>query len=222
MLRNINYEKLAVLVDFDGTMTTEDTNDKLVSVYGNENTDREIRKFREGKLSFPRYFQAIMSELRLTEEEYIKFLLEEIEISPGFLEFYKKTKKKNIPLGIVSGGFQNGIVPFLEKHGIEDVEIFANELVFQGNKPHIKFRNGQDTHCCDEGPCGNCKINHYYNYKEKRDEVIFVGDGVTDMPLANVAEIVFAKDSLAEYMDKRNIEYIPYEDFNDINKIVFK
>lgn len=221
MLKDIDLKKIAVLVDFDGTITTEDTNNKMVSVYGNHNTDSIGDDFRDGKLTFPAYFQAVISELRLTEKEYINFLLEEIEISPGFLEFYRNIKEKNIPFGILSGGFENGIIPFLKMHGIEDVEIFANRLIFEGNKPHIKFLNGEDTHCCNKGPCGNCKINHYYNYKEKREKVIFVGDGVTDMPVANVAETVFAKDSLADYMDKRNIDYIPYDDFEDINKIIF-
>lgn len=221
MLKDINFKKLAILVDFDGTITTEDTNDKMVSVYGNHNTDKIKKDFKEGKLTFPAYFQAEISELRLTEEEYINFLLKKIELSPGFLDFYKKIKERDIPLGIISGGFENGIVPFLEKHGIEDIEIFANRLVFEGDKAHIKFLHGEDTHCCDQGPCGNCKINHYYNYKEKREDIIFVGDGVTDMPLANVAEIVFAKDSLADYMDKKGIDYIDYEDFNDINRKIF-
>ena len=221
MLKNLDFNDLAILVDFDGTITTEDTNDKMVKIYGNDNTDKIKREFRQGKLSFPAYFQAEISELRLTEEEYIKFLLEEIDISPGFLEFYKKVKEKNIPIGIISGGFKNGIIPFLEKHGIDDIEIFSNKLIFDGNKAHIKFLNGQDTHCCDQGPCGNCKINHYYKYKEKKENVIFIGDGVTDMPVANVAEIVFAKDSLAKYMDKKDLDYIPYKDFKDINKTIF-
>lgn len=221
MLKEINFNDLAILVDFDGTITTEDTNNKMVSVYGNKKIDRINQEFKQGKLSFPEYFQAEISELRLTEKEYINFLLSEIELSPGFLDFYKQTKEKNIPLGIISGGFENGIVPFLEKHNIEDVEIFANRLVFEGNRPRIEFIDGEKTLCCDQGPCGNCKINHYYNYKARKQDVIFVGDGVTDMPVANVAEIVFAKDSLSAYMDKKDIDYIPYEDFNDINKLIF-
>lgn len=221
MLSNIDFNDLAILVDFDGTITTEDTNDKMVKIYGNANVNKIKEDFREGKASFPKYFQSEMQEIRLTEDQYIKFLLEKIEISPGFLDFYEKAKERDIPLGIISGGFENGIIPYLKKHGIEDVDIFANKLVFQGNKAHIEFLHGQETMCCPRGPCGNCKIKHYFNYKEKKKNVIFIGDGVTDMPLAEVAEIVFAKDSLADYLDNKEIEYIPYEDFKDINKIIF-
>lgn len=221
ILKNIDFNELAILVDFDGTITTEDTNNKLVEVYGNETTNRLRKEFREGKLNFPDYFQGEMSELRLTEDEYINFLLEKIEISPGFLEFYKNVKEKGVRIGIISGGFRNGIIPFLKKHGIDDIEIFSNKLIFDGNKPYIKFADGQDLKCCDKGPCGNCKIKHYNRYKKDAKKVIFIGDGTTDMPVAEVAEIVFAKDSLAKYLDKKGIDYIFYKDFRDINKLVF-
>lgn len=162
-----------------------------------------------------------MSELRLTEDEYINFLLEKIEISPGFLEFYEKAKEKNIRIGIISGGFKNGIVPFLKKYGIEDIEIFSNKLIFDGDRIHIEFLDGEDIKCCDKGPCGNCKIKHYNRYKEDAKKIIFIGDGTTDMPVAEVAEIVFAKDALAKYLDKKDIDYIFYRDFIDINNIIF-
>ncbi|OLS03473.1 MtnX-like HAD-IB family phosphatase [Tissierella creatinophila] len=221
LLKNIDFNEIAILVDFDGTITTKDTNNLLVEVYGNETTDRLKKEFREGKLNFPEYFQGEMSQLRLTEDEYINFLLEKVEISPGFLEFYENIKEKGIRIGIISGGFKNGIISFLKKHGIKDIEIFSNKLIFDGDIPHIEFLDGQDFKCCDKGPCGNCKIKHYNRYKKDAEKVIFIGDGTTDMPVAEVADVVFAKDSLAKYLDQKSIDYIFYEDFRDINKLIF-
>lgn len=221
MLKDIKFEELAILIDFDGTITTEDTNTKLINKYGNR-ISKTKEDFRDGKLTFTEYFQEEMSRVRITEAEYIDFILEEIEISPGFIKFFKKAKENNIQVGIVSGGFENGIRIFLKKYGIEDIEIFANRLIFDGDKAYIKFIDGDDANCCDKGPCGNCKIDHYYKYKENAKKIMFIGDGLTDMPVADVAEIVFAKDSLARYSDKKGIDYIKYEDFNDINRILFE
>ena len=221
LLKNIDFNELAILVDFDGTITTKDTNNKLVEVYGNDTTKEIEREFRAGKLTFPQYFQGEMSQLRLTEDEYINFLLEEIEISPGFLEFYEKVKEKNIRIGIISGGFKNGIIPFLKKYGIDDIEIFSNKLIFDGDRISIEFLDGEDKKCCDRGPCGNCKIKHYNRYKKDAKKVIFIGEGTTDMPVAEVAEIIFAKDALAKYLDKKDIDYIFYRDFIDINNSIF-
>ena len=66
-----------------------------------------------------------MSKVKITEEDYINFILNEIQLADGFYEFYLKARKLNIPLAVVSGGFENGIRPFLKKHGIEEVEILA-------------------------------------------------------------------------------------------------
>lgn len=221
MFRDIKFKDLAILIDFDGTVTTEDTNDKLIIEHGN-NIDAIEESFNEGELTFTEFFHAGMDEVRITEGEYLDFILEEIELSPGFLEFYKRAKENHIQIGIVSGGFENGIRPFFKKYGIEDLDIFANKLTFNGDRPSIKFMDGDDADCCHKGPCGNCKIDHYYEYKKRGKKVVFIGDGLTDMPVADVAEIVFAKDSLAEYLDKKKIEYVEYEDFNDINKILFE
>lgn len=43
LLKNIDFNELAILVDFDGTITTKDTNNKLVEVYGNDN-NKQIQK----------------------------------------------------------------------------------------------------------------------------------------------------------------------------------
>nr|WP_300004355.1 MtnX-like HAD-IB family phosphatase [Tissierella sp.] len=223
MIENIDLKDVAILVDFDGTITTEDTNTRLIDHFGDRDKTRAIRKdFNEGKINFPQYFDKEIDQLRISEEEYIDFLLEEIELSPGFLEFYKIARQKDITIGIISGGFSNGIVPYLKKYGIDDIEIFSNKLIFDENGPSIEFLDGKDTMCCDKGPCGNCKIKHYNRYKKIAEKVIFVGDGVTDMPVAEEADIVFAKDALADYLDKKDIGYIEYGTFNDINNIIFK
>ncbi len=41
----------------------------------------------------------------LSEDEYLDYMLTEIELSPGFGEFYNILNKKDIPFKIVSGGF---------------------------------------------------------------------------------------------------------------------
>ena len=223
MIENIDLDNIAILVDFDGTITTEDTNTRLIDHFGDRDKTSGIRKdFNQGKISFPEYFDREVEQLRISEEEYVNFLLEEIEISPGFLDFYKIAREKDITIGIISGGFSNGIVPYLEKYGITDIDIFSNKLIFEDDGAHIEFLHGKETLCCDKGPCGNCKIKHYNRYKKFAEKVIFVGDGVTDMPVAEEADIVFAKDSLAVYLDKKGIEYIEYQTFKDINNIIFK
>src|SRR5699024_9434105 len=136
-------------------------------------------------------------DIGITEEEYTSFMLNKIEISKGFEEFYENIKRHNIPFAIISGGFNNGIIPFLKKHGINDIDVYANSINFGDEVTLEYYHNTSD--CCKLGACGNCKIKHYENYKEEDNIVIFIGDGVTDRAVAGVADIVFAKDGLLDY-----------------------
>lgn len=209
---------IAILIDFDGTITKKDTNDLLVKKLFNKNIESIILK--EKKLKFMEYFNLLFSEIKITEEKYLEFILNEVELNKGFYEFYINTKLYNIPLGIVSGGFINGIIPFLNKYGINDLDVYANKLNFDGDNITIDFYHNIDN-CCEIGSCGNCKVLHYNNYKKDNERVIFIGDGITDRAVASKADIVFAKDSLLIYCKEKNINCIPWQDFNDINRYIF-
>ena len=47
-------------------------------------------------------------------------------------------------------------------------------------------------------------------------DAIAIGDSVTDLNMASSAPIVFARDRLAQYLDERNKQYIPWNNFFDV------
>ena len=51
---------------------------------------------------------------------------------------------------------------------------------------------------------------------------VFIGDGTSDSCIANYADIVFAKNSLASYCWKNNITYFEFSNFQDIIKKINK
>ena len=215
-------ENVAILIDFDGTITTEDTNDKLVEVFSNEEIIKFMEENNEREMTYIAYMDKLFSKLRITEEEYLEFILNEIELSKGFVEFYEEAKKLKIPIAIISGGFSNGIIPFFQQYGIDDAEIYSNHLNFQGNNVSLDFYHKRDPKCCHFGYCGNCKTIHVNEFRKKYEKIIFIGDGITDEPVASQADIVFAKDGLLDYCKEHNIGAIPWNDFDDIGSIVFK
>ncbi len=218
MLKLEKNEKLALLIDFDGTITTTDTNDKLVYDHMNDRIKYLVSKEKE--MNYIEYVDSLLEEVKITEDDYLKFILSEIGISKGFKEFYENSKSSNIPMKIVSGGFYNGILPFLDKHGITEVEVYANRLNFNQDNITVTYHD-ENLNCCDMGPCGNCKIQHYEKLKEDGYKVIFIGDGITDQAVARKADVVFAKDGLEQYCLDNNIDYIPWNNFENINKLIF-
>ena len=217
-------DKVSILVDFDGTITTEDTNEKLLRKYScidNNKKEKISKEFAEGKVDFATFFKTLIEEVKITETEYINFILNEIEISPGFVEFYNNTKRYNIPVTIVSGGFINGIQPFLKAHGITDAKVYANQLVFDKDNVSLKYYDGDNTDCCEYASCGNCKINRSKESSVDGQSLLFIGDGTTDKTVINYVDYIFAKDSLERYCIEKDVKYTSYKNFIDINNLLF-
>lgn len=217
----IDYSQYAIVSDFDGTISIQDSNEQLFVVLGNEENIRIEELYNESKIGtkegFTRHFEA----LELKENTYNEFILENIEIDRGFKAFYNKTIENGMPLIVVSGGFINGISLLFKKESLESVPVYANRLITSNGRLTAEFTNV--NHNCSSifGPCGNCKLQHLEKLKENNKKIIFIGDGLTDRCAALNADIVFAKKSLAEYCESKGIEYINYESFDDINNELF-
>ena len=47
-------------------------------------------------------------------------------------------------------------------------------------------------------------------------EVAFIGDGISDICVLPYVDCVFAKRYLAKYCRNRNLDYLPYDSFQDV------
>lgn len=213
-----------VLSDFDGTITTFDTNIRLFDKYGDKELIREIRnRYYSDKVDIKTLANLQFSSLKMTEDEYLDYILGDVKLQSGFDTFYNSLKESNIPIAIVSGGFVNGIKPFLEVHGYDDIPIHANKLVFNGRDIKVKFYDEEYLeNNTDMETFIDCKVEILNEYRKKYERIVFIGDGSTDRYVASEADVLFAKDYLREYCIRNNIEYIPWEDFKDINKWFYK
>ena len=143
---DINIKNICFLIDFDGTISKVDSNDLLVEKFS-RNPIKDISQTEE-EVNFMEFFSFLINNVNITEEEYLEFMLKEVELTKGFYDFYKKSKSLNIPMAVISGGFENGILPFLNKHDIKDIDVYANRLDFGDNNISIEYYHNIDD-CCD-------------------------------------------------------------------------
>lgn len=221
MFKNIDIKNTAILIDFDGTISVEDTNDKLIEYFWNDEIEKYLKYNNEEEMNYIDFMDGLFSKLKINEEEYLNFILNEINLTKGFIDFYKNIKLYNIEIAIISGGFDNGIVPFLNKYKINDIKIYANSLEFHRERIIINYYHNREKNCCEIGSCGNCKRKHIEAYRKNKENIIFIGDGITDRPVAEKSDIILAKDGLLNYCKKKNIDCISWDNFEDINNILF-
>lgn len=212
-------KKLVIFCDFDGTITTQDNIISIMKKFAppeylpiKENILGQKQSIREGVSDM---FALLPVSLK---EQINSYLLEQAQIREGFAEFVSYTKVNNIPLYIVSGGIDFFVQPMLEPFGPFS-DIYCNESDFSGDSIRINFPHGCDEQCTNQG-CGCCKPSIIRKLQGSDTLSVVIGDSITDLEAAKLADIVIARDFLIEKCEELNIPYEPFESFHDVIHIL--
>ncbi|SEM31929.1 Haloacid Dehalogenase superfamily, subfamily IB, phosphoserine phosphatase-like/2,3-diketo-5-methylthio-1-phosphopentane phosphatase [Syntrophus gentianae] len=210
--------KILILCDFDGTTCSNDMGNTIMNRFakGWQEIDRSYCANIIG--SRLAYLQ-IQPLFHGTETEMVKYALEHEKLDPHFGSFYENCRDKGIDLKIVSDGLDFYISSILTKHGLQEIEFYANRIDFQDDATvSIEFpspRNGCDL-------CGTCKSTILDSHRESYDTIIYVGDSYSDVCPSQKADLVFAKPILSEKCRKRGKACIDYENFRNVSEYLSK
>jgi 2,3-diketo-5-methylthio-1-phosphopentane phosphatase len=125
--------------DFDGTITTRDSNDFMTDNigYGQVLRKQGNKDVLEGKMSFRDSFGGMMDSVKRPYDLCIKYLVENIKLDPGFKEFYDYARANNIPVVVLSSGMEP-IIRALLQHLVgkeaEEIQIVSNDVAPRGGK----------------------------------------------------------------------------------------
>ena len=208
---------LIFLVDFDRTITLNDSTDELMNQFNPQLVEEYQAKFRRGELRVREYIKGLLESLKLTKEDYEKAVSRNLQIDPDF----KKFIELGYEMRIVSAGTYENILPNFQKEGIDIPleHIYSNKLTFREDNIEISFP--YDNEDSDEGIC---KKTILLKYKQKYKKVFFIGDGYSDIGAASKADFVFAKRGryLEKYCLEKGIDVFVYDTFHDIIEYVKK
>lgn len=214
-------KKPVIFCDFDGTVTMKDN---IVSIMAHF-APPEWEKLKDGVLDraisiregVGNMFALLPSSQK---EDIVRYVLETAEIREGFSDFVEYTNKHNIPLYIVSGGIDFFVKPMLEQFdGIAGV--YCNEADFSGEKIKINWPYLCDAKCTNQN-CGCCKPTIMRNISDANTHSIVIGDSVTDIEAAKVANTVISRDYLSDTCEELSIAFQPFETFHDCIDILEK
>lgn len=202
------------VIDFDGTITNQDAVDGLIGRFSISDQWKLMEEQWEmGQIGSAECMSQQLREIRVTEDELEQFL-QEIQVDPSFQALQDTLANMNIPLMIMSDGFDLLIQSVLRRNHFEGLWVKCNHLEWRENRLIPQFPYIEDT--C--GHCAHCKQNSIQKLKrmflDKR--IIYAGDGRSDICATKEADYLFAKESLAEYCDKERIEYQKFCSLADI------
>lgn len=190
----------AAVLDFDGTITTEDVADAILRRFGGVQ-DREIRSsYHPGVIT-----EAWVAEkfLRVTApvRELKSFILRFARPRPGFLDFARFCSEKGVPLEVVSGGLDLYVDLLLERWGLGHLPRFraSARRTSAGWRVRYPFLDGGGL---DAFKRARVRLHR------RRGRVVFAGDGTSDLAASRAADLVFARGALLRF---RRAEGLPSE-----------
>jgi 2-hydroxy-3-keto-5-methylthiopentenyl-1-phosphate phosphatase len=217
MLKNLN-DSLTIFCDFDGTITTRDTIDKLLHQYADDEWIAIEKLWQEEKIGSKECLERQIGCIEKITKKEIDAFINNIKIDPYFIEFFKRVKRNNIDFYIVSDGFDLFINKILENNQISDVQVYSNSLSLINNNLVPSFPKYDET--CSSGS-GMCKCNVVTDFANG-NKIIYIGDGKSDACAVKHADIVFAKNSLVKHCNLNKIKYFEFTSFKEIEEAIFK
>jgi HAD superfamily phosphoserine phosphatase-like hydrolase len=194
---------MTLILDWDGTVTVDDTLIVALREFGNWQVYLEASAaLRRGEITLHEEIRRDAESITAPIDEVAGWLRENLELRPGFHDLAEAYR----PL-IVSSNFRQLIEPILEREGVE-LEVRANDVTWSPAGWRATFRNGDVCGTCGE-PCKRADL-------PADGEVVYVGDGYSDRCAAQAADRIFARDSLARYLDEQGVAYEPFDDLDDV------
>jgi 2,3-diketo-5-methylthio-1-phosphopentane phosphatase len=196
--------------DFDNTITRGDMLDAVIARFSKDDSWREHEAaWQAGRMSTRECLARQIGSLKAMPEEILEFA-SSAALDPWFAPIVRKAAASSLELTVLSDSFTVLIDAALKRNDILQVRVVANELRFLGDRVEAHFPH-LDPEC---SRCAHCKAQHFRALKGR--ETVFVGDGLSDVCAGMVADVVFAKDSLAAQLSRAGRSYLPFDSLKPV------
>lgn len=202
----------SLIFDFDSTLVTIETLDKLanIALAGAPDRDAQVAAIEDitrqgmlGEIGFGESLSRRLAELPITAthvQDVQRMLLD--AVSPTFAKHTEWLAGHRANTWIISGGFRECIVPVAEHLGIDPSHILANTLLWSEDGSHVIGYDSDNPLAHDDG-----KIAAVRELRLNPDRTIMIGDGMTDYAVRGVglasSFIVYTETARREEVVKR-------------------
>ena len=214
-----NPKNLVVLCDFDGTITTIDTAEWVLTRFAQGDWRLFDRQFEKGEITLEECLNRQFSMVKASKKQILRDLEDLVMFRSNFKKLAEYCKENCIRLIVVSAGLDFVIEHFLELNDCLDlVEVCAAKTSFIDGGIKLTFPTLKDR------TSENIKDDVVRRYKSYGKKVIYIGDGLADCAAAKVADYSFAIEGsrLADLCAKQGIRCKTMRDFEEIIETIRK
>ena len=204
-------QRTIVQSDFDGTITVEDVSFMILDAFADGDWRSLLKAYRESKISVNHFNAEAFGMVKADKPTLADFAINTMRIRDGFHKLIDSCKRMGFRFVIVSNGLDFYIKAILQDIGLDDIEVLAARTKFVSDSLNVAYI-GPDGNQMENG----FKEAHTKSFLDNGYRVIYLGNGISDIPAARHAQHVFATGELRAYYDKTNTNYLPFTDLNDV------
>ncbi|KAI1641274.1 2,3-diketo-5-methylthio-1-phosphopentane phosphatase [Biscogniauxia mediterranea] len=225
--------KIICFSDFDGTIFMQDTGHVLFDNHGCGAKKREMldEQIKSGERSFRDVSEEMWGSLNVPFDDGFAVMERTLEMDPDFRSFHQYCIANGIPFNVISAGLKpilrRVLDTFLGEEQSAHIDIVANDAAIAADGSEWKpiWRHGDSA-------LGHDKAQSITEARREAEEacddddgssvplIVFIGDGVSDLPAAREADVLFARRGLRleEYCREHGIGYVPFDTFADVRR----
>jgi len=197
--------------DFDGTITEEDVSFTLLDTFAQGDWRKVFQQYRDNKISVGEFNAKAFALIKAGREELLEVARGKIKLRDGLHELVTYCQRKGFRLVIVSNGLDFYITSILNDAGLGDIEVHAARTRFHPGGLEVQYIGPDGTPLSSD-----FKVAYTRLFLNQDYQVVYVGNGPSDIFPASLAYRVFARDGLLDCCRERNLECKPFDDLNDV------
>lgn len=209
----------------------QDTGHVLFDNFGCGSKKRQIldEQIKTGERSFRDVSEEMWGSLNVPFDDGFEVMEDELDIDPDFHSFHKFCLENEIPFNVISAGLKpvlrRVLDTFLGEEQSKHIDIVANDADINQDGSAWKVLWRHDTELGHDKALSIQEARATAETELAGDDgtvplIVFIGDGVSDLPAAREADVLFARRGLRleEYCRENDIAYVPFDTFADIQR----
>lgn len=197
----------AVVLDFDGTITTHDVADSILNEFGGLSR-RMINASYDPGVVTERWVRDMFRRVKAEPDRLKRFVRRTAKARPGFHEFVSRCRELAIPVEIVSGGLDLYLDLLLGDWGHSHLPRYraTSRMTKSGLSVRYGYLKGSTL--------DDFKRGRVLAHRRAGRRVLFAGDGTSDIAAAKSADAAFARGHLWKHLRAGGTEARPLRTFH--------
>jgi len=204
---------LIVQCDFDNTITVGAVSFIVRDAFGPDALEQMEEEYIQGKYTVEQSNVRQFAMISASKQELEEVIRERTVVREGFPEFVSYCRDESIRFVVVSSGLDLYIKPVMEMLGLSDVEVYSGqgEITPSGIKVSYTDPSGSPLR-------RGFKDSYVPHLRGADDTVVYLGDGLSDVGPARLADFVMAHGTLAKLLRAEGTRFRTFDTFHDARR----